>query len=487
MATHWLSKVRPLTERTQSDLNRILHAIVDEAVVLLDADRGTFYLVDHATRELVSRAAHLPEIAEIRLRMGEGVAGWVAQHAEAIRVSEHEAEHRIAQRIDHETGYTTRNLVSTPILDMDRTVMGVLQLLNKSAGDFTEGDLERLREIGYEASDLLRSTSLANQLRPDHRQPLAFRFNHIVGDSSDMQGVYERVERAAMTDATVAIRGETGTGKELIARAVHFNSQRSQGPFVTVDCAALPESLIENELFGHEQGAFTGADRSTEGKVASAAGGTLFLDEIGELSLGVQGKLLRLLQEKTYHRVGGTETRNADVRFVVATHRDLERLVQAGDFRQDLYYRLRVVEIQLPPLRNRGHGDLDRLIDHFVFQYSRHHNRAAIQLSHAARSRLHAYAWPGNVRELEHAIESAIVLAPGPVIGVNDLPLSSVAPLTGTAQPDAFMTPMATLAEVEVAYIRHVLKACDGNRSEAARRLGIGRNTLNRKLKADEA
>lgn len=482
MGTNWLSRVRPLTEHTQSDLNRILHAIVDTAVALIRADRGTFYLVDHATRELVSRAAHLPEIAEIRLRMGEGVAGWVAQNAEAIRVSEGDAKHRIAQRIDQTTGYNTRNLVSTPILDMDGTVMGVLQLLNKAKGDFSDQDLERIQEIGFEASDLLRSTSLAHQLRPDHRQPLAFRFNHIVGDCAQMQSVYERVERAAATEATVAIRGETGTGKELIARAVHFNSQRSRGPFVTVDCAALPESLIENELFGHEKGAFTGADRPTEGKVATAHGGTLFLDEIGELSLGVQGKLLRLLQERTYHRVGGTTARKADVRFVVATHRDLETLVQEDLFRQDLYYRLRVVEIHLPPLRSRGHGDLDRLVDHFMFQYSRRHNRAGIQLSQAARGQLHAYAWPGNVRELEHAIESAIVLTPGKEIGPNDLPLVQQPEPSLSLDPSTFVAPLGTLADVEIAYIRHILGTCDGNRSEAARRLGIGRNTLNRKL-----
>jgi Nif-specific regulatory protein len=415
--------------------------------------------------------------------MGEGVAGWVAKHGQAIRLSEREAEHRIAQRIDQTTGYRTRNMVAAPVLDTDGTVIGVLQLLNKRDGDFTSADLRRLREIGHEVTTMLQTTSLAHQLRPDHRQPLAFRFNHIIGDSAPMQDVYEKVERAARTEVTVAIRGETGTGKELIARAIHFNSQRRAGPFIKVDCAALPESLIENELFGHVRGAFTSADQAAEGKVAAAEGGTLFLDEIAELPVAVQGKLLRLLQERTYHQVGGTQVNHAQVRFVAATNRDLEKQVDAGGFRQDLYYRLRVVEITVPPLRARGHGDIDRLLDHFLYEYTRRHGRAGLHLTEDARAQLHAYAWPGNVRELEHCVESVVILAPDRDITVKDLPLRSPEQRPPDLGQYTFAIEPTTLQNAERAYIQHIVTLCNGNQSEAARRLAIGRNTLARKLK----
>jgi Nif-specific regulatory protein len=286
--------------------------------------------------------------------------------------------------------------------------------------------------------------------------------------------VYERTDRAARTDATVLVRGPSGSGKELIARAIHDNSPRRDAPFVKVDCAALPETLIENELFGHERGAFTGADRPADGKVQAAEGGTLFLDEIGELPMAVQGRLLRLVQDRTFHRVGGTRAIPADVRFVCATHRDL---LGSASFRQDLYYRIRVVEIRVPALRERGHGELERLIDHFLFEHARKHRRPGMRLRPEARERLHAWSWPGNVRELEHCIEAAVVLAPGTEIGTEHLDLPGVAPAA-----QAFSGALGTLAEVEAAYVRHVLEACGGNRSAAARILGIGRNTLARKL-----
>jgi Nif-specific regulatory protein len=272
---------------------------------------------------------------------------------------------------------------------------------------------------------------------------------------------------------------------------VHFNSPRRDGPFVKVDCAALPEQLIENELFGHEKGAFTGADRTVDGKVAAADGGTLFLDEIGELPLTVQGKLLRLLQEKTFMRVGGNQAQHADLRFVCATHRDLETEVAEGRFRQDLYYRLRVVQIDVPPLRDRGVIDLDRLIDHFHYEFCHRHALPDLQLGRSARSALHAHDWPGNVRELEHCIESAIVLCPAETIEAEHLTLGpsggkSSAPAALQASDDGvslFSTDVRPLREVERDYIEYVVNACDGNRSAASRALGIGRNTLLRKLK----
>ena len=297
-------------------------------------------------------------------------------------------------------------------------------------------------------------------------------------EASSMRAALERAARAAPTDATVLVRGESGTGKELVARAVHVNSSRADGPFVKVDGAALPDRLIENELFGHVRGAYTGADRAAAGKAAAADGGTLFLDEIGELSGVAQGKLLRLVQDRTWYPVGGTQEQTADLRIVAATSRDLERAVADGTFRQDLYYRLRVVEVELPPLRERGHGELDHLIDALLAAARRVHDRPVVELSREARGSLHAHDWPGNVRELEHCLESAVVLTPGLTIRASALPLPRLEGATLDRPIDVL-----PLKEMERRYVLAVVEACGGNRSDAARRLGIGRNTLLRKLK----
>jgi Nif-specific regulatory protein len=472
----------------QVDLEEVMRLAVDEVRVALHADRGTIYLVDHARGQLVTRIADLPELAEIRLKIGEGIAGTVASTGELVNVRESTQDPRFSPKIDAQTGYRTHSQLAAPVRDADGGVIGVLQVLNKAEGEFDRADELLLAELAGELAGLLAATSLASQLQPGQRQPLAFRFNNIVGESRVMQAVFDRTARAARTDATVLVRGESGSGKEAIARAVHFNSPRRDAPFVKVDCAALPENLIENELFGHEKGAFTGADRAADGKVQAAEGGTLFLDEVGELPLPVQGKLLRLLQERTFLKVGGNLPAHADVRFVAATNRDLEDLVREGRFRQDLYYRLRVVQLDLPSLRERGAPDIDRLIDHFVFAFTRRHGRPELTLSPAARATLLRHDWPGNVRELEHCIESAVVLAPGNTITPDQL---SLGPSSGehtrlpatVDDPDTFRTGVRPLREVELDYLRHVLARCDGNRSQAARVLGIGRNTLLRKLK----
>jgi Nif-specific regulatory protein len=484
-----LASLRP---DQQVDLEELLRLVVDEVTRRLDADRGTLYLVDHARGELVSRVAHLPELAEIRLRLGEGVAGWVASSGQSVRVAlgqAHAADARFTGKIDQLTGYQTQTLLAAPVLAPgdEGEVLGVLQVLNRRKGAFDARDEGTLAALAREVAALLQATSLRTQLHREHRQSLCFRFNHIVGESTVMRGVYDKTARAARTEATVLVRGESGSGKEAFARAVHFNSPRKDGPFVKVDCAALPESLFENELFGHEKGAFTGADRTVEGKVALADGGTLFLDEVGEVPLSVQGKLLRLLQDRAYTKVGATTPQRVDARFVCATHRDLEAAVAAGTFRQDLYYRLRVVQLDVPPLRARGAADLDRLIDYFMFELTRRHARPDLVLGPAARAALHGHSWPGNVRELEHALESAVVLAPGPIIVPAELPISAVGVgppvVTGSVPEGAFVTGLKPMADVERAYMEHVVAACNGNRSAAARVLGVGRNTLQRKLK----
>ena len=489
MTDPWMSGLRERLEDRPEDLDAILLEVVNEVTKRLGADRSTLYLIEHASKRLVSRVAERSEIAEIRLRLGEGIAGEVARTGRVQHLKRGQRPTPATQRVDDATGYQTRCLLAAPVRDARFNVIAVLEALNKVGGDFDASDVERVQLLAGQVGELLEASSLHHQLVPGQSQALAFKFNNIIGESPVMLEVYDRTDRAARTDVTVLLRGESGAGKELFAQAIHYNSKRRNAPFVKVDCAALPESLIENELFGHEKGAYTSADGEAEGKVEVAEGGTLFLDEVGELSRGVQVKLLRLLQDKTYLRIGGAKPRNADVRFVCATNQNLEEAVASGTFRQDLYYRVRVVEIVVPPLRDRGPADLCRLIEHFLAEACERHDRLDLSLSPVAVKTLHAHDWPGNVRELLNCIESAVVLAPGEVIGPQHLPITSSFPLFATQEEeprgsgDVFITDLRSLRDVELDYIAHVLEAVGGNRSAAARLLGIGRNTLLRKLK----
>ncbi|KIG14872.1 Response regulator of zinc sigma-54-dependent two-component system [Enhygromyxa salina] len=478
------------------ELDALLVAVVDTIVDRLAAERGTLYLVDGRTRSLSSVVAHLPELERIRLDFGQGIAGTVASEGKVLSVSNPADDPRFDATFDRQTGFNTRSMLAMPIWDSRGEVIGVLQLLNAARGLFDADDEQNAIVLANQAGQVLEATSLYAELRargPVSLDPAeqarvgpSYTFNQIVGESEAMQAVYAVVRKAAGTDATVLINGESGTGKELIARAVHVNSPRRGQPFVKLDCTTLPEALIENELFGHERGAFTGADRSTRGKVEAAGGGTLFIDEIGELPLALQAKLLRVLQDHEFERVGGTQTIHADIRVICATHRDLLAMIDRGDFREDLYYRVRVVPIRLPPLRERGRQDLLRLVEHFVDRYARRHDRAIRQVTPAALDRLLAHDFPGNIRELENCIESAVVLCDGGTIDAEDLPLAlrprRVGPVTPLGGGPRLGDPEVSLATLERAHIDAVLDACDGNQSEAARRLGIGRNTLARKL-----
>jgi DNA-binding NtrC family response regulator len=294
----------------------------------------------------------------------------------------------------------------------------------------------------------------------------------------------------------VLLHGETGTGKGLLARAIHVNSARRDAPFIHVDCTTLPAALVESELFGHERGAYTGADSRVIGKVEAAAGGTLFLDEIGELPLPLQGKLLRFVQERKFERVGGRETLTADVRIVAATNRDLGAMAARSEFRSDLYFRLRVVEIEIPSLRARGADDIVELANHFVEQLARRYRKGPLRLSSTVKPVISAYAWPGNVRELENTIERAVVLCHGPKITVDDLRLDQprsaysaadsvigIPVMTMPSADDISLPANLELAEVERRYAKAVLDREGGNQSAAARALGISRNKLARLLK----
>jgi two-component system response regulator HydG len=334
--------------------------------------------------------------------------------------------------------------------------------------DFDELDMAISRAL--ERRDLrLEAEQLRRQLREQDHSGLA----GILGTSPAMQRVYRVVSQVAPARATVLITGESGTGKGELARAIHEKSPRTSKPFVTLHCAALAESLLESELFGHERGSFTGADRRRIGRFEQANGGTLFLDEVGEIPPSIQVKLLRVLQERTFERVGGNEAIKVDVRLIAATNRDLAADAADGRFREDLYYRLNVVHIEMPPLRARG-NDLMQLIEHFLVRYAKENDKVVEGFTDRAMVKLLAHRWPGNVRELENVVERAVVLAEGAYIDEGELPLELATPGTRNGP----QIPGATMAEIEKHAILTTLEAVDGSTSRAAEMLDLSVRTI---------
>jgi DNA-binding NtrC family response regulator len=469
------------------ELDALLEMLGSRIATAIHAERATIYLVDSATGELRSRVADLPEMPEIRLPFGRGIAGYVADKGETVNVRDAATDERHFSGIDRETGFLTRNVLAAPILDKRKATRGVVQVLNKVGGPFNGEDEAFLAVLASQVAQAFESTTLRPSPEATRGVSLRGPFNHIVGASPVMRRVYDQILRAAGTDATVLLRGETGVGKGLFARAIQVNSRRKDEPLVVLDCTTLPSALVESELFGHERGAYTGADRRVQGRVELAQGGTLLLDEIGDLPMAAQSKLLRFLQDRVFERVGGRETLVSDVRVLAATHRDLDALVARGEFRQDLYYRVRVVEIVLPPLRERGREEILSLARHFAQVHSRRHGRGPMSIPQATDELLVSYPWPGNVRELEHAVERAIVMAPGGSIEPELLGIAPPAEPRAAAQDGKSVTlPLGLpLAEVERRYVEATLASVKGNRTRAAQALGVGRNTLKRKTKRD--
>ncbi|MDQ0287328.1 two-component system response regulator AtoC [Desulfofundulus luciae] len=330
----------------------------------------------------------------------------------------------------------------------------------------------------------MRQLAMEVEALREGRTPEPLSMETMIGQSPAMQAVYKNIGRVAASNVTVLIQGESGTGKELVARAIHNNSSRRDGPFIKINCAAIPENLMESELFGHEKGAFTGAGARKPGKFELAHRGTIFLDEIGELSLATQAKLLRVLQEKEFERVGGTEIIRVDVRILAATNKDLEHCVQEGTFREDLYFRLKVVTIWLPPLRERME-DVPVLARAFLQKYSREQNKIVTDFSPEAMALLMQYDWPGNVRELRNICEQAVVMTRGPVILPEDLPHSLRFPQhelkENIIKPG--MTLKEIVADVERRVILKALQEHNWNRTATARALGLNRRSLYAKMK----
>jgi Nif-specific regulatory protein len=464
------------------DLNASVKPILVALSKHMDVECATLTVLNRRTSEiLVHEAIGLTEDQRQRgrYRLGEGITGRVVETGAPVVVpsiateplflnrtrsmGDRKAEEMAFVCVPVRLGSETIGALSAErpyrhnlSFDEDIRVLSILASLIAHT--------VRLRQLEEEEMALMAENQRLQRELQDRYRPA-----NIVGKSREMGPVYEMIAQVAASDATVLIRGESGTGKELIAQAVHYGSQRAEGPFVRVNCAALPESLIESELFGHEKGAFTGAIQQRAGRFEMASGGTIFLDEIGELTPSVQVRLLRVLQEREFERVGGSRVLKANVRVVAATNRNLEKDMEEGRFRADLYYRLNVFPILVPPLRDRR-TDIILLADHFIEKYNKRHNKSIVRLSTPAIDLLMAYHWPGNVRELENAIERAVLMADGDVIHARLLP-----PSLQMARPgDKRSGPLAAqIGALERELIVDALKVNKGNRAAAARQLGI--------------
>ena len=476
---------------SEDDLQRALYRVLELLEEHHQGVRVVVALPDPSSGDVYIEAAIGLTAAGQRARyaMGEGIIGRVVQSGKPVVVPEISREPLLLNRaVRRGRGPADYSFLCVPVL-LKREPAGALgmEVEYEPSRDYEE--LTRfLRVIASMIAQALKVTRVIEAERQrllDENTHLRlelqerYDFSNIIGTSGPMRQVYEQVAQVAHTSTTVLIRGESGTGKELIAHAIHYNSERAKKPFVKVNCAALPETLIEAELFGHEKGAFTGAHERRKGRFELADGGTLFLDEIGELNFSTQVKLLRVLQEREFERVGGTETIKVNVRLIAATNKGLEQAIEERTFREDLFWRLNVFAIFVPPLRERK-PDIMLLADHFLSKYAREHGKSVKRISTPAIDMLVSYHWPGNVRELENSMERAVVVCDQNVIHGHHLPPTlQTAEASGTEMTVSLAD---AVAKFEKDLIQDALKSTRGNRAKAARLLGSTERIVNYKI-----
>jgi Nif-specific regulatory protein len=473
------------------NLKASLHRVLEILARNHGALRGIVSLADADGVLRIEASDGVGDASRVRYEAGEGITGRVVQSSKPIvvpRVSREPAFlHRAARR--PELPHQELSFICVPIV-LNRRAVGALAIDLRFKAD---RDFDRtVKFLGIVASMVGQALKIHRLIAEDKRRLVdenthlkqelreRYDFSNLIGSSGPMRQIFEQVSQVAGTNTTALVRGESGTGKELIAHAIHYNSPRAAKPFVKVSCAALPESLVESELFGYEKGAFTGAEARKRGRFELAEGGTLFLDEIGDINLATQVKLLRVLQQREFERVGGTETVKANVRLIAATHQDLERAIAAGTFREDLYYRLNVFTIFVPPLRDRK-ADLLLLVEHFLEKFAREHRRSIKRISTPAIDMLASYHWPGNVRELENTLERTVLMCDGEVIHGHHLP-----PSLQTAEASGTLTRVSlrdAVSGYEKDLIQDALKTTRGNCAKAARLLDTTERIISYKIR----
>lgn len=487
-----IEKYRDLIELSkflagERNIYSLLDIIMQRTTQLLEADRSSLFIVDSEKNEVWSIIAQEVDFKEIRVPLDKGIVGYTARTGEIVNIKDAYSDSRFYRDVDAKTGYRTRSILSCPVKNSEGRVIGVIESLNKKTPPhyFTKEDEEVICIISSLASVAIES-AFARQSLIDENISLRKLLQHayepvIVGKSNKIKSILSLIKKVAPTSATVLIRGESGTGKELIARTIHKFSKRACGPFVKISCAAIPETLLESELFGHEKGAFTGAETSRKGCFELANGGTLFLDEIGDISPPVQVKLLRAIQEKEIQKIGSSKPVKVDVRIIAATNKNIEEMIKKGEFREDLYYRLNVISITMPPLRERKE-DIPLLVNHIIKKLNIEMNRKFTGVEEEALQYLLSYHWPGNVRELENTLERAMVLGTEPYITKKD-----IGPFPWSEENDEVVEDSHDLKSkiemLEKREISRVLQRVNFNVSAASKLLNIKRTTLFYKMK----
>jgi Nif-specific regulatory protein len=481
-----LIEINALINSDYQDIHSLLTRILESATLLCAGDASSLLLIDRDADELrfeVAVGLKASEVKRFTVKIGEGIAGWVVLHNKSLIVNDVANDDRHLRQIPAVIGYPSRNMLAAPMRVKDECI-GVIEVLNKADGrDFTQEDLEWLEIFTNQASLAIAN---ARSFERAHSEIRLLRdkitseqgFHTMVSKSPLILEKLDIVARVAKTDSSVLILGESGVGKEIFAEQIHLQSHRGSAPFVRVNCAAIPEGLLESELFGHVKGAFTSAISNRQGRFEMADGGTIFLDEIGDLPLALQAKLLRVIQEKTFEKVGSDTTVTVNVRILAATNKDIEALVAKGEFRNDLYYRLNVLPLFIPPLRQRPE-DIPELARFFLAKFMRENKKHFEGFSADALEVMLTYPWPGNIRELENCIERACVICKGQWIQRGDLFLKSGV----EADVSGGRNLKTALNVFKANFIRKVLEENNWNQTEAAKALDIQRTYLSRLIK----
>ncbi|UCD57308.1 MAG: sigma 54-interacting transcriptional regulator [Candidatus Hydrogenedentota bacterium] len=468
------------------EIDRLLDLVIETVSSALDAEGCSLVLRQPGTDELYFRSAAgsaKEKIKKFRLKLGEGVAGRVALDGKPLLISDAQSDSRVRHDISKHVGVPARSIVCAPLSVEDRLV-GSIEVINpRNKQSFDEEDREFLCAVSDSIALAVRNARLFTQVSSEKDTLSRTLGLHptIVGNSESLKNIFALVNKIVMTDVTVLITGETGTGKGLLARFIHENSQRRHQLFVEVNCAAIPDTLMESELFGHEKGAFTGASYQRKGKFELADNGTLCLDEIGDLSPRAQAKLLRAIEEQRFERIGSNTTISTDVRILATTNRALSQAVGEGQFRHDLYYRLNQIQIHMPPLSERRE-DIMLVVEHYLQEFNQQFGKDIRSISMPARNFLLDYDWPGNIRELKNLIKRAVLLCDNDEIKCEHFPLlmQPGKEKESIAGPEKF----SSLDELEKLHIISALQRTEGVKKKAAELLGISRSTLDRKIQA---